>query len=392
MRSDSPTLQAPKRIEVFGFDVAEISQIRRIRALAALGHQVHSFTMRRENMNKAFEPDWPNTHLFMTENENLQKRVAVVAKSIWKMRRYRKSLATADMIIARNLDMLAIACAARLIAGAPRTPIVYECLDINGALCRNDLKSRLMRAAERFLLRHVQLLVVSSPGFVREYFAPIQNYVGPTALWENKLAAGCHLPARPTQRPLADRPLRIGWVGTIRCAPSLHILADLADRLGPKVEIRIHGVVHRHALPDFDDVVAARPSMTFCGGYAYPDDLTRVYEDCDVVWAQDLWQRGNNSDWLLPNRIYEASWAGCPSIALADTETGRRIEADDLGWVIPSGDGRALAELLSTLSPSAIQAKGQALLDRPETDFVQSYEEIETVVRQLCSQKKGSIS
>ncbi|MCI5042830.1 MAG: glycosyl transferase, partial [Donghicola eburneus] len=121
MRSDSPTLQAPKRIEVFGFDVAEISQIRRIRALAALGHQVHSFTMRRENMNKAFEPDWPNTHLFMTENENLQKRVAVVAKSIWKMRRYRKSLATADMIIARNLDMLAIACAARVIAGAPRT-------------------------------------------------------------------------------------------------------------------------------------------------------------------------------------------------------------------------------------------------------------------------------
>jgi len=47
----------PARIEVFGFDVAEISQIRRIRAMVSAGHDVHSFTMRRQNMNRDFQPD-----------------------------------------------------------------------------------------------------------------------------------------------------------------------------------------------------------------------------------------------------------------------------------------------------------------------------------------------
>ena len=139
------------RIVVFGFDVGEISQIRRIRALIALGHDVHSFTMRRDNMNMDFEPDWPNTHLFMTSNENLPKRAVVVARSIVKMTGHREMLKGADVIIARNLDMLAIAWAARAMAGASDVPLIYECLDINGALCREGRKADAMRAAEQFL-------------------------------------------------------------------------------------------------------------------------------------------------------------------------------------------------------------------------------------------------
>ncbi|MEM9844612.1 MAG: hypothetical protein AAF965_07410, partial [Pseudomonadota bacterium] len=60
----------PRRlnVEIFGFDIAEASQIRRIRTILSLGHNVHSFTMRRGNMNTGFQADWPNTHLFNTAN------------------------------------------------------------------------------------------------------------------------------------------------------------------------------------------------------------------------------------------------------------------------------------------------------------------------------------
>ncbi|WP_251363959.1 glycosyltransferase [Epibacterium ulvae] len=383
-------MPAPRRVVVFGFDVAEISQIRRIRAMTALGHQVHSFTMRRDNMNQGFEPEWPNTHLFDTENENLPKRVAVVLKSIVKMAGHRAKVKEADAIFARNLDMLAIAWAARFMAGAHKTPLVYECLDINGALCRSGKKGDLMRAAERFLLRRVQMLVVSSPGFLREFFEPTQGYTGPTALWENKLAAGSTLPDRPkTRAPIAHgRPLRIGWVGTIRCTESLEILTGIAATLPDQVEIVIHGIVHRHAIDGFDEQVAAHHNITYSGGYAYPDDLARIYQDCDVVWAQDLWQRGNNSDWLLPNRIYEASWAGCPSIAVAQTETGRRIDDDGLGWTIAEPTAAALSDLIAQVMPEQVTVKGQALLDRPDTDFVQSYGEIQDVIDAVCPQKE----
>lgn len=382
---------APVKIVVFGFDVSEISQIRRIRAISSLGYDVHSFTMRRENMNSEFEPDWPNTHLFMTQNENLPKRALIVAASILKMTGHRKQLREADMILARNLDMLAIAWAARALAGVgsgpKQVPLVYECLDINGALCREDAKSRGMRRIEQRLLSDIQMLIVSSPGFIQNYFEPFQRYDGPWALWENKLAAGIALPRRPDVErstvPQPVDPLRVGWVGTIRCTPSLKLLVGLAERMGQTIEIHVHGVLHQHAVPDFEAMVRQHKNVFFHGPYEYPGDLAKVYDGLDLVWSQDLWQSGNNSEWLLPNRIYEASWAGCPSLAVAGTETGKRVLEDALGWVIDKPDVDNLSGLLSTLQRSEIEARRRSLLKRPDEDFVQSSNEIAAVIEQV---------
>lgn len=383
----SPPMPArDTKIEVFGFDVNEISQIRRIRALIALGYGVHSFTMRRQNMNADFAPDWPNTHLYETQNEALLKRVGVVVGSILKMVRHRTRLRQANLIIARNMDMLAIAVAAKWIAGA-KAPIIYECLDIHGSLTGQGTKSKLMRGAERVLLRAVALVAVSSPGFIRNYFEPIQGYRGQFAIWENKIASGAPLPVRPkTRGPVPQGgPLRLGWVGTIRCAATLEILTQLAAQMGTAIDIHIFGVIHHHVLPGFDGKVAACPNITVHGPYTYPDDLPALYSRFDVVWSQDLWQRGENSDWLLPNRIYEASWAGCPSIAVTGTETGRRVVEDGLGWAIGTADAAALQTLLESLSPSEITARGQALLDRPATDFIQSPDDLSTALDPLLS-------
>jgi succinoglycan biosynthesis protein ExoL len=378
------------RVVVFGFDVAEISQIRRIRALRDAGYRVESFTMRRDNMNAGFVPDWPNTHLFETRNERPLERAAVVAKSVLKMARHRSALARADVIVARNLDMLAIAVAARRLAGAARgagrAPIVYECLDIHGMMTGTGAKGRAARALERRLLAACDLLVVSSPGFIHHYFDPVQKYDGPWALWENKLVRGEGFPARPDPgaRGAPQGPLRLGWIGTIRCAPSLALLAETAQAMAPGLEVHVHGVVHRHAVPDFDAVVAAHPNMHYHGPYDYPGDLPRIYGMCDLVWAQDLWQRGTNSDWLLPNRIYEASWCGCPSVAVAGTETGRRIARDGLGPVIDAPRPADLAAGLQDLSPARLRAWSDDLLARPDTDFVQSPADLHRVIRRAA--------
>lgn len=356
--------------------------MRRIRAMIALGHEVHSFTMRRDNMNQDFAPDWPNTHLYNTENEKLLKRVVVIAKAIAKMAHHRDRVAAADIIFARNLDMLVIAWVARLISGARNVPLVYECLDINNALCGDGAKARALRWAERKLLGDINMLVVSSPAFIRQYFQPFQGYSGNWALWENKIATGTALPPRPVHHraPAPEDPLKLGWVGSIRCAPSLALLSALADCMGSKIEVHIHGVVHRHVLADFETVIAARPNMAYHGPYTYPCDIASMYEGVDLVWAQDLWQADTNSDWLLPNRIYEASWAGCPSIAVSTTETGRRVTADGLGWVIECADVGELQRLFERLSKADINRRGQALLDRPAQNFVQSADEIDAVI------------
>ena len=128
-------------------------------------------------------------------------------------------------------------------------------------------------------------------------------------------------------------------------------------------------------LPDFERMVADRENVTCYGPYDYPDGLEQIYSGCDAVWVQDLWQWGTNSTWLLPNRIYEAGYFGCPSIAVAGTETGRRV-ARGLGWTVPEPTADALVSLLRSLSPEEVGARRRALLAMPENSFRQSPEEI----------------
>ncbi|MEM6905213.1 MAG: glycosyl transferase, partial [Pseudomonadota bacterium] len=230
-----------------------------------------------------------------------------------------------------------------------------------------------LRWAERRALGVVRRLVVSSPGFISHHFAP-QGWRGETVLVENKLWFGSDPPPRPMPRSRAG-PWRIGWVGTIRCQPSFDLLYALAEAR-PELEIVIRGAVHTHAVADFDARVAALPNLAYEGAYTYPTGLAAVYGDLDMVWAQDLWQRGTNSDWLLPNRIYEAGYFGCPCVALAGTETGARVAEDRLGWALPEATPEAFATLLDGLSDAEADRARSDLLAMPAEHFVQAPAEI----------------
>ncbi|EBA11540.1 glycosyltransferase [Roseobacter sp. CCS2] len=357
------------RIFVFGFDLTEASQVRRIKSIQMLGHDVQSAAFQRGNMNAHFVPDWPNIDLGFVPNENHAKRVVGILRGIWLVMKQRKALKRSDVIIARNFDLLVIAWVTRLLSGTSRVPLIYECLDIHGLFTKAGAVGAVMRWCERRLLARVQLLIVSSPGFVTHYFTAVQHYNGPHIVIENKLWFDGPPAPRPKTRDDHDV-LTIGWVGSIRCAPSLKVLVETADHFGDRIAIRIHGNVHRHALPDFDAQLASRANVTYFGPYVYPDGLGKVYGACDMVWAQDLWQRGANSDWLLPNRIYEASWFGCPSIAVADTETGRKVAADRLGFVIDTPSAAALIDLINRLDHTKIQDVAEQLLAMDDSAFM----------------------
>lgn len=371
------------RITVFGFDAAESSQIRRIRALMDAGYEVGAFTMRRRNMNADFVPFWDNVHLFTVENENLPRRVLVLVASVFKIARHIGRVRRADVLLARNFDLLLLAVTARVMA-LKRIPVVYECLDIHAIFTDPSKKGALFRLVERLLLTRTALVVVSSPGFALDYFRPVQRFRGPVFLLENKIWFSGTLPARraadaPAGRGTREKPYTVGWVGSLRCAPSFAILTGAAGLLGERVRLEFHGNVHRHVLPDFDGNLAGLPNVAYHGPYAYPEGLA-IYRTLDFVWAQDLWQRGANSDWLLPNRIYEASYYGCLSIAVAGTQTARTVAERGLGYVVPEATAEALAALIGRLDPDEVAARRTALLARPASDFVTGTDEVRAMI------------
>ncbi len=72
--------------------------------------------------------------------------------------------------------------------------------------------------------------------------------------------------------------------------------------------------------------------MRFGGPYEHTD-LAAMYRNVDFMWGVDYFQRGLNSDWLLPNRLYEAGHYNCPIIALAETQTALWLKAHGTGVI-----------------------------------------------------------
>jgi succinoglycan biosynthesis protein ExoL len=345
------------RVVFFAFDIAEAAQLRRIDSIRALGHEVASVSFVRDNMSARGEPDWPNLPLGPSSNNRYLLRLARLGRAALRLWRGRSVLGGSDVWIARNLDMVLLAVLMRL-TGRRDVKLVYECLDIHGLFTRTDAVGAIMRWVERRMLARCDLLILSSPGFLDAYFRPIQHIETPVALLENKLWVSdvpLPRPMRPRARN-ADAPFVLGWVGSLRCARSLDILAGCGARAwsGGRDRVPRRGA-HRHAIPGVSTPSWRRiPTSAMPGPYRYPDDLSAIYTGCDAVWAQDLWQAGATATGCCPTGSTRRAISAVPPSRWRGRETGRRISADGLGLHAGRATAEALTELLRGLDIGGI--------------------------------------
>ncbi|MFS4583400.1 glycosyltransferase [Phaeobacter sp. C3_T13_0] len=363
------------RLVCFASDLTDVAQLRRLAAFQALGHEVISVSSRKGPM-----PDvsWQNIDLGEIGQHGLLRRGRLALAAALRNPELISLVQQADLLVARNVDMLALAAAVRR-RSVSRASLAYEVLDIHSLFEGQGLNAKVARWGERRLMAGIDVLWLSSSGFHAGYFLPIQGYDGPWHLVENKMVVpeGMLRPCADHDAGVVSDVQRLGWIGAIRCRPSFELLLKVAAYLGPAVELHIHGKIHEHVLPDFHSRIVQLDNVVFHGAYDYPDGLAACYNTCDVVWAQDLWQAGDglvrgNSDLLLPNRIYEAGWHGCPVIAVAGTQTGRKIDETGQGWTLPAADAEALVQLLKSITPERAAACRARIAALPETVFRQT--------------------
>ncbi|MCA8904635.1 MAG: hypothetical protein R3C00_03460 [Hyphomonas sp.] len=361
-----------RRVAFFGHDVDDAAVRRRVQAMQDDGIVVTGFMMRR---GEAKQPSWPNTDLGLTRDGAFLQRLRQIFRGARTAAAHRDEIAAADVIYARNLDMLACAFLAKRHARID-TPVIYESLDVHRLLTRNDIVGRMMRWLEGSLLRRTIGLVVSSPGFLRNHFE--RHYPGQfrAFLVENRLAAGADYGPRPRAvAQKADGKLSLGWVGILRCRRSFEMLCRLADQFPDTLEIHMHGIPARIEIPVFEPEIDARPNVTFHGRYKSPEDLAEIYGRLDLVWAGDFMEAGYNSVWLLPNRIYEGGYYTTPSIAPAGTQTAAWLKDHDAGIVIDEPLEETLPELVRSLlaDRSQIGVYAEHLAALPRETFVQPH-------------------
>lgn len=357
------------RIAYFVHNFADPAVAKRVRMLRAFGDEVVLLGFHRDEKTIDRVEGVETIDLGRTFDANLRQRMAAVAKQCLRLRRWGKRIRGCDVIIARNLETLVLAALARW-RYAPRARLAYECLDIHRLLLSGGIGGTAMRGLERALLRKTDVTVVSSPAFLREYFAPRYGAEFPALLVENKLL----LPPGPgassagTAEALPPGPpWRIGWFGMIRCRKSLDLLCDLALRHPGLLTVTIRGRPSRTEFDDFDAQVARTPGVSFGGTY-HPAELESLYGSVHFNWAIDYFEEGANSRWLLPNRIYEGGTYRAVPIALKGNETARWLER--LGIGVTLGAAGDVEDFLTRLTVAGYRELKDASDRAPRAAFL----------------------
>lgn len=353
----------PQRtIAFFGHDRRDSAIAKRVKAFERHGSRVVRFMFHRNRPGMPPLPDDGTIDLGETRDLDYAARLGKLARGLARVIAHRRELKTCDIIYARNLDMLALASAARRLTGCT-APIVYESLDIRRIFIGDRPINRAFRALERSLLAGTSALVTSSPDYMERYYQPVQHYRGPWRLLENKLAAS---PPKPAPLAPGARWI-IGWYGVLKCRRSLEILARVASALGDRVEIHARGFLPEVDVPpQFVREVAHRhPNIIFGGPYANPADLPEIYGKVHMTWAADFLDADANSAWCLPNRLYEGGAMGSVLLASEGTATGKRIVRDGLGWALPEPLEETVPAFLAALPVEDFLAARQRVLQAP---------------------------
>ena len=367
-------------IAFFSPDITDVSTIKRADMFIDSGFSVVVFGFRRARYNRDFRPQWPYVELGETRDRSYLQRAMWLLRATIILTGWRDRLKRASRFYARNIDQLMLAFIARALVRS-RAPITYEVLDIQPTLSGEDWRARLLRFIERLLLKRVSLLVVSSPGFIRNYFEPMQVYRGDWFLLENKLdaqAATAMSAVRKNLPTLADRKSpqarKYRWVvsyaGLIRGQRTFDLIRRLARRFEDEVLFKFHGVLTTVDPLEFQAAVAEQENMLYCGEYVSPRDLADIYRDTDFVWALDLENIDGNSRWLLPCRLYEAGYLGLPCLAARDFEVGRKIEELRAGWTFPAPFEAALSSFFATVTPDEYEETRRRVASLPPNAFL----------------------
>jgi glycosyltransferase involved in cell wall biosynthesis len=151
----------------------------------------------------------------------------------------------------------------------------------------------------------------------------------------------------PTLEP--DRPIRIGYLGTLIPSKGLDVLVRAVQRLPRgRAELRIHGnVVPYHGDTGFltraFQTLTPDDRVSYHGPYR-TDDLPQILEGIDVLVAPALWHEA------FGLTVREALAAGRPTVVTRMGGLQDALVDGTHGRIVPPGDVEALADALESLT------------------------------------------
>ena len=186
-----------------------------------------------------------------------------------------------------------------------RQMLVYENLDMPSGPA---IVRKCTSALERRKMREADLTVYASRFFADRYPASVPHIV-----LENKPT----FKVAPPSPRLPHAPLRVAFIGNLRYFDILKNLVE-AVRLDRRIHLYFHG--DGPALSRLEKIAAGIDNIFFTGHYAY-DDVPRLYEETNLVWAAYP-NRDFNVRYAISNKFHETIMLGVPAIYSEGTLLG----------------------------------------------------------------------
>jgi len=269
------------------------------------------------------------------EHKKYYKRILPFVRAFATIR---NNIKYSDVTYVFGMDMLLFGWVTGLFINK-KNKIVYEVGDIRSILIGNNIQSIFLRWLERFLIKRIDLLVVTSKAYITYYYEKIQGlkdirYI----LIENKLNAEMGLKKNITNRINKDNIIRIGYFGIIRCKMSWQILKRVACNSKGRIQIYIRGI--SMGIDNLDKEANETPNINYDGPYLVPDDLSSIYNNVDLVWSCYPYQGKSvgNWCWARTNRFYESCYFKKPMVAQIDTQDGKMVNKLGLGICVDLSD------------------------------------------------------
>jgi glycosyltransferase involved in cell wall biosynthesis len=245
----------------------------------------------------------------------------------------------ADVLDVSSVELLVAAMAAR----KRGQPIVFHLLD-----SRAWMRWPPVATLVRHLFRSVSLFVVRSPRF-ESHFLRWHKLIRPEARVISVPNPASREVFQHYQRRPFDGRIVLGYIGTIRGEAALRGMAQgvaQARRRGVNAQGLFAGTG-----PDVDIVrafCAGQESLAYTGAFYYYQDIRSLYEKVDVVYA--VYEDSEDKRIHVACRLAEAVLCGLPIIVKEGTYMAEIVREKGLGFVVPLGDGGAVAEALARLA------------------------------------------
>jgi len=305
--------------------------------------------------------------------------------------RLRRLIELCDVVYASGQDMALLA----LIAGVGlRKPIAVEVGDLARVQVQSGIFGVLVRKCDRLVTSRCSLLVVVSQGFLDYYYRPllqlgtqalvIENKLEPASLVRTAVDPSCRSSESPA---LVTRPMRIGYFGVLRDSWSWSVLSGLVEKYPARFEVVLAGQVVEPQ--DLVERAKHTPGVSYIGHYRSPDDLPRIYEAVDMVWAcyPPMLSDDINLHSGRPNRFYESCFFGRPCFARAGSLFAADVARYGIGPVLDTAGVDETIAAIASFGPRDLEGWRRAIADLAPNVYLYTNEPARLVqaINGLCN-------